>query len=60
MTKPNTPYVSSVEEEFSRFAKARLEGLELTEDDHILGLYREAIDEGLRQLKESAGGPPCS
>ena len=60
MTQPKPPYVSSVEEEFLRFSQTRLEGLSLTEDEASLKLYRQAIEDGLGQIKARVGGAPCS
>lgn len=60
MIQPKPPYVSSVEEEFLRFSKARLEGLSLTEDAASLKLYREAIRDGQEQIKARTGGAPCN
>ncbi len=40
------------EEEFLRFAEHRLEGLQLTEDNHTLSLYEAAKELGLKKLKQ--------
>ena len=60
MIQSKPPYVSSVEEEFLRFSKARLEGLSLTEDAASLKLYQQAVQDGLEQIKARTGGAPCS
>lgn len=43
--------ISPPEQEFLSFCEHRLEGLELTEDENTMALYREAKDLGLKELK---------
>ena len=44
--------ISPPEQEFLRFCEHRLEGLELTEDETKMQLYKEARELGLRKLKQ--------
>ena len=44
--------VTPTEQEFLNFCNQRMEGLQLTEDDATIEIYRKAIQLGLKELEQ--------
>jgi hypothetical protein len=59
MSRLDISYVTSPREEFRQFAKNRVDGLGLTEQEGTVELYRQAMEEGLAYLSDEDEAVSC-